>query len=179
MRFTATSLPGVYLVELEPRADDRGFFARTWCRREFAAQGLSDELVQCSLSFNRRRGTLRGLHYQVEPHAEDKLVRCTHGAIHDVVVDLRPGSPTFCRYVAVQLAATTHRALYVPRGCAHGFQTLADDTQVFYQMSEFHAPGAGRGVRWNDPRFGIVWPVADPILNARDASYPDFVPDAV
>jgi dTDP-4-dehydrorhamnose 3,5-epimerase len=178
VRFAATALPGVFTVEVVPREDERGFFARTWCREEFAAQGLSDRLVQCSISLNRRRGTLRGLHYQAPPHAEDKLVRCTHGAVYDVVVDLRVDSPTFCRHVAVELTAASYRAVYLPRGCAHGFQTLADDTQVFYQMSQSYAAHAGRGVRWNDPRFGIRWPIPDPILNARDASFPDFEPDA-
>jgi dTDP-4-dehydrorhamnose 3,5-epimerase len=178
VRFTATDLHRAFLVDIEPLADDRGFFTRTWCRREFAAHGLSAELVQCSLSLTRVRGTLRGLHYQVAPHGEDKLVRCTHGAIHDVIVDLRPDSPTFGRHIALELTADGHRAVYVPKGCAHGFQTLTDDTQVFYQMSEFHVPEAARGVRWNDPRFGIYWPIADPILSARDGSYPDYEPDA-
>jgi dTDP-4-dehydrorhamnose 3,5-epimerase len=178
MRFQTAPLAGVFVIDVEPLQDERGYFARTWCRREFTAHGLNDRLVQCSLSLTRRRGTLRGLHYQAPPHAEDKLVRCTQGAVHDVVVDLRPDSATFCRYFAVQLSAETHRAVYVPTGCAHGFQTLTDDVVVFYQMTEFYAPDAGRGVRWNDPRFGIRWPIATPILSARDAAYPDFRPDA-
>jgi dTDP-4-dehydrorhamnose 3,5-epimerase len=178
VKFTPATLAGAYLVDVEPFEDERGLFARTWCRHEFAARGLSDELAQCNISLTRRRGTLRGMHYQAAPHTEDKLVRCTHGAIHDVIVDLRRDSPTFCRHFAADLSADSHRALYVPKGCAHGFQTLTDDTQVFYQMSAFYVPDAGRGVRWNDPRFGIAWPIADPILNARDAAYPDFDPDA-
>ena len=178
MRFIPTPFVGAYLVDVEPFEDERGFFARTYCRREFAAQGLSDQLVQCNISFTRRRGTLRGLHYQAPPHAEDKLVRCTRGGIRDVIVDLRPDSSTFCRHFGTDLTADNHRALYVPKGCAHGFQTLTDDAMVFYQMSAFYVPEAGRGVRWDDPRFGIAWPIANPILNARDAAYPDFEPDA-
>jgi dTDP-4-dehydrorhamnose 3,5-epimerase len=174
MRFTRTALAGVVLVDVEPHIDERGLFARTWCRREFGAEGLSDQLVQCSLSLTHRRGTLRGLHYQAPPHEENKLVRCTRGAVHDVVVDLRPDSPTFCQHLAVELSAENRRAVYVPQGCAHGFQTLTDDAEVFYQMSEFHAAAASRGVRWDDPRFGIRWPVPNPFLNPRDASYPDF-----
>lgn len=178
MIFTDTELPGTYLVDLEVREDERGHFARTWCRREFEAHGLPGGLVQCSLSFNRQRGTLRGLHYQAAPHAEDKLVRCTHGAIWDVVVDLRPDSPTYLRHLGIELRAETGRALFVPQGFAHGFQTLEDATQVFYQMTEFYIPEAGRGVRWNDPAFGIRWPIAAPILHPRDAAYPDFRPVA-
>jgi len=176
--FTPTALPGAVLVDLERHEDARGHFARTWCAREFRDAGLSDRLVQASVSYNHRRGTLRGLHYQVAPHEEDKLVRCTAGAIWDVIVDLRPDSPTYLRHVAVELRAATGRALYIPRGFAHGFQTLEDGSEVFYQMSEFYAPEAGRGVRWNDPRFGIDWPIADPILHPRDAGYADYHPVA-
>jgi len=174
--FSPTDLPGVTLVDLERREDERGYFARTWCQREFGAAGLSDRLVQASVSYNRRRGTLRGLHYQTEPHGEDKLVRCTRGAVWDVVIDLRPDSPTRLRHHAVELRADTGRALFIPAGLAHGFQTLEDDTEVFYQMSEFYVPAAARGVRWNDPLFGISWPFALPILHPRDAAYPDFHP---
>ena len=174
MIFTPTELPGAVLVDLERHEDERGYFARTWCAREFHAAGLSDRLVQASVSYSRRRGTLRGMHYQVAPHEEDKLVRCTAGAIWDVAVDLRPDSPTFLRHVAVELSAAEGRAFYIPRGFAHGFQTLEDDTEVFYQMSAFYAPEAGRGLRWNDPALGITWPLADPILHPRDAAYPDY-----
>jgi dTDP-4-dehydrorhamnose 3,5-epimerase len=177
MRFTATKLPGVFLVEPERFEDDRGFFTRSWSQREFAAAGLDDRLVECNISFNRRRGTLRGMHYQTAPHAQPKLVRCTLGAIYDVVVDLRPESPTFKQWVACELTATNRLMLYVPAGLAHGFQTLADDTEVFYQMAEVYAPGCAAGVRWDDPAFGIAWPDNDGrerIIVARDRAYPDF-----
>jgi dTDP-4-dehydrorhamnose 3,5-epimerase len=173
MRFVDTGLPGAFIVELEPHCDERGFFARTWCRDEFAARGLNPCLVQCSLSRNRLKGTLRGMHYQVAPHEEAKLVRCTMGAIYDVIVDLRPSSPTRHRYFGAVLSAHNHRALYVPEGFAHGFLTLEDDSEVLYQMSaSFHAASA-RGVRWNDAAFGITWPSPPVIIADRDASYPD------
>ena len=175
MIVTATEIPGVFLLEPELVEDERGAFARTWCPREFAARGLSPNLAQCSLSFNARKGTLRGMHYQAAPYAEAKLVRCTRGAIYDVALDLRPGSPTFKRWTARELSADNRRMLYIPEGCAHGFQTLADDTEVFYQISEFYHPEAARGVRWDDPAFGIAWPPAERrILSARDAGYEDF-----
>lgn len=178
MRFVATALPGAFVVEQERFEDERGWFARTWCRREFEAMGLATDLVQCNVSSNRRRGTLRGMHWQAEPHSEAKLVRCTRGSLLDVIIDLRPGSTAYLRHAAVELTAASGRALYVPAGFAHGFVTLEDDTEVFYQMSQFHEPTAARGVRWNDPAFAIDWPVADPILHPRDASYPDFLPPA-
>jgi dTDP-4-dehydrorhamnose 3,5-epimerase len=174
MIFTPTALAGAVLVDLERREDERGYFARTWCQREFRAAGLADHLAQASTSYSRQRGTLRGLHYQVAPHEEDKLVRCTAGAIWDVIVDLRRDSPTHLRHLGIELRAETGRALYVPRGCAHGFQTLEDATEVLYQMSEFYEPEAGRGIRWNDPLFGIAWPIPDPILHPRDAAYADY-----
>jgi dTDP-4-dehydrorhamnose 3,5-epimerase len=177
MIFRPTSIAGVWIVEPEPHADERGFFARTWCAREFAERGLADCFVQGSMSHNPRRGTLRGLHYQAEPHAEAKLIRCTRGGIYDVALDLRPQSPTFRRHVAVVLDAANRLALYVPEGCAHGFQTLEDDTEVLYQMSAFHAPEAARGVRWDDPAFAIPWPPADRVIAERDRTYPDFQPD--
>jgi dTDP-4-dehydrorhamnose 3,5-epimerase len=175
MIFAETDLRGAYLVDLEHREDDRGFFARAWCATEFAAHGLSTRLVQANISFNTRPGTLRGMHYQVEPHAEAKLVRCTRGAIYDVIIDLRPDSPTYKRWVGVELTAENRRALYVPEGFAHGYQTLVAGTETFYQVSEFYAPEAERGVRWDDPAFGIEWP--DPgnaILSDKDACWPDF-----
>jgi len=174
MRFTETAIDGAFLIEPERRQDDRGFFARTWCRREFEAFGLDTELAQCSLSFNHRAGTLRGLHFQKPPHDEVKLVRCTAGAICDVLLDLRRHSPTILRWIVVDLTAGNHHALYVPPGVAHGFQTLMDNSVVFYQISEFYHPESASGVRWNDPAFGIRWPLPAPILSERDASYPDF-----
>jgi dTDP-4-dehydrorhamnose 3,5-epimerase len=172
--FSEASVDGALIVDVERHDDERGYFARTWCAQEFADNGLNPGLSQASVSFSRRRGTLRGLHYQAPPHAEDKLVRCPRGAIYDVVLDLRPGSPTYLRHFGLALDEETHRALYVPKGCAHGFQTLTEDTLVFYQMSEPHAPESARGVRWDDPAFGIEWPLPDPILKERDATYPDY-----
>ncbi len=172
MEFHATALPGVFIVDIQPRHDDRGFFARAWCQREFAEHGLSDRLVQCDISFNRRRGTLRGMHLQRAPHAQPKLVRCTRGALFDAVVDIRPGSPTFGRHLAVELTAENHRMLFIPAGCAHGFQTLQDETEVFYQMSDSFVPESAVGFRWDDPAVGIPWPVAQPIMNDRDRDYP-------
>ena len=174
MIFRETSLAGVFEVHLEPTPDERGFFARSWCHQEFQENGLNAELVQCSLSYSSHSGTLRGLHYQADPHPECKLVRCTQGAIHEVVVDLRPHSATFKQWISVTLSAANRRMIFVPHGCAHGFMTLADETEVFYQMSEFYVPEASCGVRWNDPAFGIDWPFDSPIINDRDANYPDF-----
>ena len=176
MRFVTTRINGVFLIEPEPIEDDRGFFARTWCRREFAEHGLNPELVQCSVSFNGKKGTLRGMHYQVHPHCEAKLVRCTMGAIYDVIIDLRPGSGTFMEWMAVELTSDNRKMLYVPEETAHGFQTLADRTEVFYQMSEYYAPQAARGIRWNDPCFDIAWPEAPTSISEKDGNYPDFIP---
>jgi len=174
MVFSETGLPGAYVVDIEPRIDERGLFARSWCQEEFGAHGLQTRLVQCSISRSDRRHTLRGLHYQAAPHAEAKLVRCTTGAIYDVIVDLRAGSPTRGKYFGAELSAANHRALYVPEGFAHGFLTLADQSEVFYQMSEFYHPEAARGVRWDDPAFGIVWPARPAVISDRDATYADF-----
>lgn len=173
MRFTETPVHGAFVVEPELLEDDRGFFARVWCREEFARHGLNPKLAQCSISFNRSRGTLRGLHYQLAPHEEAKLVRVTMGAVHDVVVDLRPGSPTFGAQLAAELSSRNRRMLYVPEGCAHGFLTLEDDTEVAYQMTEMHAPGAGLGVRFDDPAFAIPWPGEVRVIAERDRTYPD------
>ena len=161
-------------MEPEPRVDARGAFARTWCREEFARQGLNPDLAQCNTSWNTTKGTLRGLHFQAPPHAEAKLVRCTRGSLFDVVLDLRPGSPTYLKHASVTLTWENRLALYVPEGCAHGFQTLEDGTEVFYQMSAPYSAEASRGVRWDDPAFGIVWPVAAPILNERDTAWPAY-----
>lgn len=175
MIFTETELEGVWIVEAERLEDERGFFARAWCREEFAQHGLDVELAQCSISFNRRRGTLRGMHYQEAPFAETKVVRCTRGRIYDVVIDLRPGSATFRRWVATELSEENRRSVFVPAGCAHGFQTLSDNAEVFYQMSQVHAPEHARGVRWDDPAFAIGWPIReDLVISERDRTYPDF-----
>jgi dTDP-4-dehydrorhamnose 3,5-epimerase len=174
MKFLETSLKGVFEIDLEPQSDERGFFARTWCQKEFEAHGLSSALVQCSISYNARKGTLRGLHYQAHPYQESKLVRCTKGAIHDVVVDLRPESPTFKQWITAVLTATNRNMLYVPAGCGHGFLTLEDETEVFYQMSEFYNPQSSRGVRWDDPAFQIVWPGEVTVISERDRNYPNF-----
>jgi len=173
VRFVPTPLAGAFLLEPERREDDRGFFARTWCDEEADAAGIAVRWVQCNVSFNRRAGTLRGLHFQAAPHAEAKLVRCTAGAIHDVIVDLRHGSATFGRWFAAELTAANQRALFVPEGFAHGFQTLADDSEVFYQMSAAYRAGAGRGLRWDDPELAIRWPHAQTrTVSARDQSWP-------
>lgn len=176
MRFIETALAGAFVIEIDPKPDLRGFFARTFCRDEFTAAGLPGEFVQSSISVNVRRGTLRGLHFQAPPGAEPKLVRCNRGALFDVIVDLRVGSATHCRWFGTELSADNHRALYVPPGFAHGFQTLMDDSEVAYQMAEFYMPELARGVRWNDPAFGIAWPIDPPFLSDRDASYPDYLP---
>lgn len=175
MKFSETALKGAFIIEPERIEDERGFFARTFCRREFEARGLNPDLVQCSISFNHQRATLRGMHYQSAPHAEAKLVRCTRGAIYDVIIDLRPQSPTFRRWVAVDISAENHLMVYVPEGFAHGFQTLQDETEVSYHISEFYSPERARGVRWNDPAFAIGWPIADPVISARDQTHPEFI----
>ena len=175
MIFTETKLSGAYIIEPEKAEDERGFFARTFCRNEFEAHGLSPTFVQCNVSFNARKGTLRGMHFQQRPHEEAKLVRCTRGAIYDVIVDIRKDSPTCKRWIAVELSAENRRMLYVPQGCAHGFQTLDDNCEVFYQMSEFFDPDLTRGIRWNDPALGIHWPLAQLTISPRDAQYPDIV----
>lgn len=173
MNFVALPLKGAVLVEIEPRVDERGLFARTYCEHEFAAHGLPSSFVQCNTSFNASRGILRGLHFQAEPRPEAKLVRCTRGAIFDVVVDLRPGSSTYRKWYGAELTADNRKALFIPAGFAHGFQTLEDNCEVFYQMTEFYDAGLARGVRWNDPSLGINWPILPPITSDRDARYPD------
>lgn len=179
MIFTELDLPGAHLVELEPHRDQRGFFARTFCRREFGERGLETRVAQCSLSHNRKRGILRGMHYQASPRQEVKLVRCVRGALHNVIVDLRPDSPTFTEHVAIELTARNRQALYVPEGFAHGFQALEDDTDVHYQISAFHSPEHVRGYRFDDPAFGIDWPVDPPLVKEKDLRWPDFDPEAV
>jgi dTDP-4-dehydrorhamnose 3,5-epimerase len=176
MRFSQTLIPGAFLVDVELHADDRGSFVRTWCAREFATHGLAPCLAQCSVSINTRPGTLRGMHYQIAPHEEAKVVQCVRGAIYDVAIDLRRDSAAFKRWVAVELTAGNRRMLYVPAGVAHGFQTLEPDTEVLYLISEFYAPESARGVRWDDPAFGVRWPAIDRRhMSDRDRMYPDFV----
>jgi dTDP-4-dehydrorhamnose 3,5-epimerase len=179
MRFTDTLIGGVVVVDPEPLSDDRGHFARTFSGRDFARLGLDPHVSQCNTSFNARAGTLRGMHFQAQPHGEAKLVRCTRGAIFDVAVDLRPASPAFRRWFGVELTQENGRQLHIPAGVAHGFQTLEDASEVFYLMSHEYVPGAGRGVRWDDPAFGIEWPAAPPggrVISERDASYRDVAP---
>lgn len=176
MIFTETKLKGAYIVQLERIRDERGFFARAWCKREFDQHGLISRLVQCNVSYNKKQGTLRGMHYQAAPHEETKLVRCTMGSIYDVVIDLRPDSPTHKEWIGVELNSENRRMLFVPEGFAHGYQTLVNHTEVFYQVSEFYSPETERGVRWNDPVFGIEWPIVDnPEISEKDKSWSDYV----
>ena len=175
MRFEPLIVQGAFRVAIEPQADARGFFARIYCEREFAAAGLPSRFVQASLSFNARRGTVRGLHFQWPPSREGKLVRCLSGAIHDVLLDLRPGSPSYLKHAAIGLDADRRDAVFIPHGVAHGFQSLADGSEVLYEMTDFYAPELAGGVRWDDPAFGIDWPIAAPgAISERDANCPDF-----
>lgn len=171
MIFEETKLKGAYVINIEPIEDERGFFARSFCQKEFEQLGLNPCVAQCNISFNKKKGTLRGMHYQAAPHEEAKLVSCVKGSIYDVIIDLRPGSITYCQWVSVELSAENHKMLYIPEGFAHGFQTLEDNTEVFYQMSEFYHPESARGVRWNDPAFGIEWPSAELIISEKDSTY--------
>jgi dTDP-4-dehydrorhamnose 3,5-epimerase len=185
MLFFETKLKGAFVIEPEKLEDERGFFARTYCRREFESHGLNPSVVQCNISYNITKGTLRGMHYQVGPYEEAKLVSCIRGAIYDVIIDLRSDSPTYCQWISVELCAQVsddsspltinHKMLYIPEGCAHGFLTLTDDTEVSYQMSEFYKPEHARGVRWDDPAFGIIWPIDVAVISERDSKYPDFL----
>lgn len=177
MLFQETPIPGAYLINPEPHYDARGFFARTWCEREVQLKGLDPALKQCSLSYNHRYGTLRGMHLQLPPFAETKLVRCIRGAVYDVIVDLRVGSPKYLHWYGVELSDENYTALYVPHGLAHGFITLYDETEIFYQMSEFYAPDYAVGVRWNDSRINIQWPVEVRVISAKDRTLPDYDPD--
>jgi dTDP-4-dehydrorhamnose 3,5-epimerase len=173
LKFTETQLKGAYIIEPELIRDERGFFARSWCQKEFTERGLNPNLVQCNISFNLKKGTLRGMHYQAKPYEEAKLVRCTMGAIYDVIVDIRPGSSTFKQWVAVELTAENRKMLYIPEGMAHGFQTLVDNTEVFYQMSEFYHSESSTGLRWDNPVFEIEWPIEVKIISDKDSSYKD------
>lgn len=174
MLFRETEVSGAFEIVPELKCDERGFFARTWCRREFEAQGLNARLEQCSVSFNLRKGTLRGMHWQADPFEETKVVRCTQGAIYDVALDLRKNSPTYKKWAAVILSAAKRNMLYIPDGCGHGFITLQDETEISYQISEFYNPDSARGVRWDDLAFGIVWPIPVEVISERDRTYPDF-----
>lgn len=175
MNFIETKLKGAFIIELERIEDERGFFSRTWCKREFEAHGLSPNLVQCNISFNSKKNTLRGMHYQIAPHAEAKLIRCTKGSIYDVILDLRNDSKTFKDWFSVELTEKNRKMFYVPEGFAHGFLTLEDNTEVLYQMSEFYAPECAKGIRWNDPSFGIEWPADGAVISEKDTQYLDFV----
>ena len=174
MIFAETTLKGAFAIELEKHEDERGFFARTFCCKEFEAQGVNPNFVQCNISYNKNKGTLRGMHYQVAPYQEAKLISCIRGAMYDVIIDLRADSPTYRQWLAVELSAENYKMLYVPEGFAHGFQTLEDNIVVFYQMSEFYHPECARGVRWDDPAFGIKWPLPNRVVSKKDRSYPDF-----
>jgi dTDP-4-dehydrorhamnose 3,5-epimerase len=174
--FKETKLKGTYVIEIEPAEDERGLFARSFCQKEFEEHGLNFSIVQCNLSYNKKKSTLRGMHYQIAPYEEAKLVSCIRGAIYDVIIDLREHSPTYCQWFAVELTAENYKMLYIPAAFAHGFQTLKDNTVVFYQMSEFYHPECARGVRWDDPAFGIEWPIPDNnfSISERDKSWPDY-----
>jgi dTDP-4-dehydrorhamnose 3,5-epimerase len=175
MRFYETNLRGAFVIELERLQDERGFFARSWCQREFQNHGLNSNVVQCNISYNKERGTVRGMHYQVAPYGEAKLVRCTRGAIYDVIIDLRPDSDTYLSWFDIALTDENRKMLYIPEQFAHGFQTLVDEVEVFYQMSEFYAPECARGFRWDDPTFAIHWPIPVSVISPKDKSYKDFV----
>ena len=189
MLFKETKLKGAFIIELEPIEDNRGFFARSFCNKEFGLHGINMNIAQCNISYNKTKGTLRGMHYQAAPHEEAKIVSCIRGTIYDVIIDLRSDSPTYCQWIAVelsavsskqfaldsQLSALSYQLLYVPQGFAHGFLTLEDNTEVFYHMSEFYTPGFGRGVRWDDPTFRINWPGEVRIISDQDRRYPDFI----
>jgi dTDP-4-dehydrorhamnose 3,5-epimerase len=176
MRFTPTAIDGAMILELEGHQDERGYFARTFCREEFAAAGIDMNIVQANISRNPKKATLRGLHYQAEPHGEDKVVQCVRGRVFDVAVDLRPASPSFCRWAGVELSPEKNRAFFIPRGCAHGFLTLEDDTDLVYLMGQPFVAGSDKGVRWNDPAFSIAWLMAPLEISERDAGYVNFHP---
>jgi dTDP-4-dehydrorhamnose 3,5-epimerase len=174
MTFTETPLEGAWIIDIARIDDERGFFARTWSPDEFAARGLDSTLAQCNVAWNHRRGTIRGMHFQRAPMQEVKIVRCTRGAILDTIIDLRPGSPTFCQWISVELTEDNRRMVYIPFGCAHGYQTLVDGVETYYHVSAPYSPGHASGVRWNDPRFGLRWPLEPTVISARDRDWPDF-----
>lgn len=174
MRFTETKLKGAFVVEIDKLTDDRGFFARSWCRKEFEAHGLSGRVAQANVSFNRKKGTLRGLHYQIAPYTECKLVRCTRGAVYDAIIDLRPDSPTYKQWTGIELTADNYTMMFIPEDFAHGYQTLSDETEVTYQISEFYTPGSEKGIRFDDPAFNIKWPLKVTTISDKDMTWPDF-----
>jgi dTDP-4-dehydrorhamnose 3,5-epimerase len=177
--FEPTKLQDAYVLDLERREDERGFFARAWCQREFEARGLVADLVQANIGYSAYRGTVRGLHYQIAPFEEAKIVRCVHGTVWDLIIDLRPDSVTFCQWFGIELSAVNRRQLYIPKGFAHGYQTLTDYCEIFYLVSEFYSPTSERGIRWNDPRFAITWPIGHGVhVSAKDRAWPDFHPDS-
>ena len=174
MLFTKTELKGAYIIKLEPLEDERGFFARTFCKKEFEAHGLNANIVQCNISFNKKKGTIRGMHYQADPYEEIKLVRCTMGTIYEVIIDIRPDSTSYTQWIAVELTAENYRMLYIPKGFAHWFQAFIDNTEVFYHMSEFYHPECTRGIKWDDPSIRIKWPISNPILSDKDKAFVEF-----
>jgi len=174
MIFQETALSGAFLIQMETSDDERGFFGRLYCRQDFAPLNFPGEIVQSNVSYNRKRATLRGMHYQAEPFAEAKIVACMHGAFYDVIIDLRQGSPTYKRWTAAEISAVNKRCFYIPEGFAHGFQTLEDDTTILYMMSQYYQPEYARGVRWDDPAFGIKWPFKEPLMSEKDRLLPDF-----
>ena len=176
MKFIETKLKGAFLIDPEFLVDERGFFARTWCREEFEQYGIYSDWVQCNITYNKRKGTLRGMHYQIEPHAEAKLVRCTMGSIYDVIIDLRPDSETYCKWISAELSAENRKMIYIPQGFAHGFQTLVDNSEVSYQMGAFYTSECQRAVRWNDPQFKIRWPEVERTISEKDQKIEDFDP---
>lgn len=175
MKFIETKLKGAFIVEIEKLTDDRGFFARSWCRKEFETQDLTSRIVQTNVSFSRKKGTLRGMHYQIAPHQESKLIRCTRGAIYDVIIDLRPESPTYKQWTGLELTADNYTLFFIPEDFAHGFITLVDNTEVTYQVSQFYTPGSEKGIRFNDPAFNIQWPLDVSVISDKDRTWPDFV----
>jgi dTDP-4-dehydrorhamnose 3,5-epimerase len=175
VKFTETKLKGAFVVEIEKLSDERGFFARSWCRKEFEAHGLTSRVAQANVSYNLKKGTLRGMHYQIAPYQECKLIRCTRGAIYDVIIDLRPDSPTYKQWTAVELTADNYTMFFVPQDFAHGFQTLTDETEITYQVSQFYTSGSEKGIRFNDPTFNIQWPLDVSVISDKDRDWPNFV----
>jgi dTDP-4-dehydrorhamnose 3,5-epimerase len=174
MKFSGTNLKDAFIVQIEKLNDERGFFARSWCQKEFDAHGLNSRFVQANVSYNRKKGTLRGMHYQIAPYQECKLLRCTRGAIYDVIIDLRPDSPTYKKWTGVELTADNYTMFFVPEDFAHGFQTLTDETEIIYQVSQFYTPGSEKGIRFDDPAFGIQWPLEVTVISDKDKTWPNF-----
>lgn len=175
MQFSETKLGGAYIIEIEKLVDDRGFFARSWCQKEFESHGLTSRMAQANISFNRKKGTLRGMHYQIAPYQECKIIRCTRGAIYDVIIDLRPDSPTYKQWTSVELAAESYTMFFVPENFAHGFQTLTDEAEISYQVTQFYTPGSEKGIRFDDPIFNIQWPLEVSVISDKDRTWPDYM----